>query len=58
MSDCRFGVSPVNYPDPDTSGILLIIGFRIIVFEEFILDILSQIICIAGLYILVCYIPD
>ena len=18
MSDCRFGVSPVNYPDPDT----------------------------------------
>ena len=20
VSDCRFGVSPVNYPDPDRSG--------------------------------------
>ena len=20
MSDCRFGVSPVNYPDPDPDG--------------------------------------
>ena len=20
MSDCRFGVSPVNYPDPDPGG--------------------------------------
>ena len=20
MSDCRFGVSPVNYPDPDPVG--------------------------------------
>ena len=20
MSDCRFGVSPVNYPDPDPEG--------------------------------------
>ena len=20
MSDCRFGVSPVNYPDPDPAG--------------------------------------
>ena len=23
MSDCRFGVSPVNYPDPDPEGIFL-----------------------------------
>ena len=21
MSDCRFGVSPVNYPDPDPEGL-------------------------------------
>ena len=21
MSDCRFGVSPVNYPDPDPSAV-------------------------------------
>ena len=22
MSDCRFGVSPVNYPDPDPDGVV------------------------------------
>ena len=25
MSDCRFGVSPVNYPDPDPDGMLGIV---------------------------------
>ena len=24
MSDCRFGVSPVNYPDPDPDSLALI----------------------------------
>ena len=24
MNDCRFGVSPVNYPDPDPDGYLKI----------------------------------
>ena len=23
MSDCRFGVSPVNYPDPDPDKIII-----------------------------------
>ena len=23
MSDCRFGVSPVNYPDPDPDPVVL-----------------------------------
>ena len=23
MSDCRFGVSPVNYPDPDPDVVVL-----------------------------------
>ena len=25
MSDCRFGVSPVNYPDPDQKELCLLI---------------------------------
>ena len=24
MSDCRFGVSPVNYPDPDSDNRLIV----------------------------------
>ena len=33
MSDCRFGVSPVNYPDPDpdcgsgASGLIFMVSF-------------------------------
>ena len=30
MSDCRFGVSPVNYPDPDPD--VLIVPGTILVF--------------------------
>ena len=26
MSDCRFGVSPVNYPDPDPGSVLADLG--------------------------------
>ena len=31
MSDCRFGVSPVNYPDPDpdVNKIIVIIGHNV-----------------------------
>ena len=25
MSDCRFGVSPVNYPDPDPDPVLIMV---------------------------------
>ena len=27
MSDCRFGVSPVNYPDPDPDSTIVFIYF-------------------------------
>ena len=46
MSDCRFGVSPVNYPDPDPDiklalGVcfvyisLLLVGLRFILLLKF-----------------------
>ena len=37
MSDCRFGVSPVNYPDPDPEPIL----FHPSILDEFISNITS-----------------
>ena len=27
MSDCRFGVSPVNYPDPDPEHVIVLCFF-------------------------------
>ena len=30
MSDCRFGVSPVNYPDPDPDPPLMFTAVRIL----------------------------
>ena len=27
MSDCHFGVSPVNYPDPDPELLLMIVFY-------------------------------
>ena len=27
MSDCRFGVSPVNYPDPDPGGTSVVVPY-------------------------------
>ena len=37
MSDCRFGVSPVNYPDPDPDpvGLSPILGHRSIMPTDF-----------------------
>ena len=31
MSDCRFGVSPVNYPDPDPDPALFMPCFFVVV---------------------------
>ena len=41
MSDCRFGVSPVNYPDPDPEFYLLLIvrlHFTLAVITRSLLD--------------------
>ena len=39
MSDCRFGVSPVNYPDPDPDPDLLI--SKILNHLQFVINITS-----------------
>ena len=41
MSDCRYGVSPVNYPDPDPDPDYIkdnLLDFHILCFSETHLD--------------------
>ena len=41
MSDCRFGVSPVNYPDPDPDSETASCGITLDIYQPFVLFILN-----------------
>ena len=40
MSDCRYGVSPVNYPDPDPGAYKLINIHHLVIFLKMFLRVL------------------
>ena len=46
MSDCRFGVSPVNYPDPDPVHVCRKIGAAGSVLQELCHFVILTMICL------------